>query len=87
MIDGSWDTIFFWWKTPNGRVKLKTVVTCFRGVQIKVTSAKYVVAVDWLTLNTQACAAHPIYAIQGKSIAWLVNSKLNFTRYDLSCEI
>ena len=27
MIDGSRSTIFFWWKTPNGRVKSKTVVT------------------------------------------------------------
>ena len=26
MIDGSRNTIFSWWKTPNGRVKLKTVV-------------------------------------------------------------
>ena len=30
--------------------------------------------------NTQACEIHPVHAIQGKSIAWLVNSTLNFTR-------
>ena len=29
MIDGSRNTIFAWWKTPNGRVKLKTVVIRF----------------------------------------------------------
>ena len=27
MIDGSRNTIFSWWKTPNGGVKLKTVVS------------------------------------------------------------
>ena len=27
MIDSSWNTIFSWWKTPNGCVKLETVVT------------------------------------------------------------
>ena len=27
MINGSRNTLFSWWKTPNGRVKLKTVVT------------------------------------------------------------
>ena len=27
MIDGSRNTVFSWWKIPNGRVKLKTVVT------------------------------------------------------------
>ena len=26
MIDGSRNTVFSWWKIPNGRVKLKTVV-------------------------------------------------------------
>ena len=29
MIDGSRNTIFAWWKTPNGCVKLKTVVIRF----------------------------------------------------------
>ena len=27
MIDGSQNTVFSWWKIPNGREKLKTVVT------------------------------------------------------------
>ena len=36
MIDGSQNTIFSWWKVPNGRVKLKTVVRTFEAEILKI---------------------------------------------------